>query len=80
MVQAIVQKEDVTEIFRSYLENAVNTLLASELIAFLDYEKCDCIGFNTGNLSHGSYERTLHTEFGEPHLVIPRDRNGNFKQ
>ncbi|MDR7245928.1 hypothetical protein [Priestia megaterium] len=36
LVQALVQKEDVTEFFRSHLENAVNTLLASELTAFLD--------------------------------------------
>lgn len=80
LVQALVQKEDVTKIFRSHLENAVNTLLASELTAFLDYEKYDRIGFNTGNSRNGSYERTLHTEFGELHLVIPRDRNGDFKQ
>ncbi|WP_432694422.1 hypothetical protein ACRBU7_27340 (plasmid) [Priestia aryabhattai] len=45
LVQALVQKEDVTEIFRSHLENAVNTLLASELTAFLDYEKYDRIEF-----------------------------------
>jgi len=56
-VQALVQKEDVTKIFRSHLE------------------KYDRIGFNTGNSRNGSYERTLHTEFGELHLVIPRDRN-----
>ena len=61
LVQALVQKEDVTEIFRSHLENAVNTLLASELTAFLDYEKYDRIGFNTGNSRNGSYERTLNT-------------------
>ncbi len=54
LVQALVQKEDVTKIFRSHLENAVNTLLASELTAFLDYEKYDRIGFNTGNSRNGS--------------------------
>ncbi|MCM3005715.1 IS256 family transposase [Priestia koreensis] len=80
LVQALVQKEDVTKVFRTHLENAVNTLLASELTAFLDYEKYDRIGFNTGSSRNGSYERTLHTEFGELHLVIPRDRNGDFKQ
>lgn len=81
LVQALVQKEDVMEIFRSHLENAVNTLLASELTAFLDYEKYDRIEFNTGNSRNGSYERTLDTEFGELQLVIPRDRNGgDFKQ
>lgn len=29
---------------------------------------------------NGSYEGTLHTEFGELHLVILRDRNGDFKR
>jgi len=55
-------------------------LLTSELIAFLDYEKSDCIGCNTGNSKNGSYEQTLHTEFEELDLVIPCDQNGNFKQ
>ncbi|MGG4263807.1 IS256 family transposase, partial [Peribacillus simplex] len=49
IVQALVKKEDITEIFRSHLELAVNTLLSSELTAFLDYEKYDRIGFNSGN-------------------------------
>jgi len=80
LVQALVQKEDVTEIFRSHLGRAVNTLLMSELIAFLEYEKYDRIGFNTENSRNSSYERTLHTEFGELHLVIPHDCNGDFKQ
>ncbi|SFH52787.1 Transposase, Mutator family [Priestia megaterium] len=76
LVQALVQKEDVTEIFRSHLDRVVNTLLTSELIAFLDYENYDCIRFNTGNPRKGSYERTLytvHTEFGGLHLAIPHD-------
>ncbi len=79
-VQALLQKEDVTNIFRSHLENAVNTLLTSEWTVFLDYEKYDCIGFNTGNSRKGSHERMLHKEFGDLHLVILGDRNGDFKQ
>jgi putative transposase len=70
----------VTEIFRSHLERTVNMLLMSKLTAFLDYEKSDCIGYNTGHSRNGSYERTLHKEFGKLQLVIPRDRNGDFKQ
>ncbi|WP_412761951.1 transposase [Priestia aryabhattai] len=76
----LVQKEDVTELFRSHLEDAVNTCLTSEMTAFFDYEKYGLTGFNTGNLRSGSYEWTLRTEFGELHSFIPRDRNGEFTQ
>ncbi len=64
----------------SIWKKAVNTLLKTELTAFLDYEKYDRIGFNTGNSRNGSYDRTVKTEYGELHLQIPRDRNGEFKQ
>lgn len=80
LVQALVQKEDVTNIFRSHLENAVNTLLTSELTVFLDCEKYALNEITTGNSRNGSYEWTLHIKFGELHLVIPRDQNGDFKQ
>ena len=80
LVQALVTKQDVTEVFRSHLEKAMNHLLETELTAFLDYEKYDRIGFNSGNSRNGGYTRTLHTEYGDLQLVIPRDRNGEFKQ
>jgi transposase-like protein len=80
LVQALVTKQDVTEIFRQHLEFAMNRLLETELTAFLDYEKYDRIGVNSGNSRNGGYTRTLHTEFGDLQLNIPRDRNGEFKQ
>ncbi len=80
LVQALVTKQDVTEIFRKHLEMAMNHLLETELTAFLDYEKYDRIGVNSGNSRNGSYTRTVHTEFGDLLLTIPRDRNGEFKQ
>ncbi|MFP7289216.1 IS256 family transposase [Shouchella clausii] len=80
IAQALVRKEDLKEVFRTHLENAVNTLLATELTAFLDYEKYDRGGFGSGNSRNGTYPRTLRTEFGDLHLSIPRDRNGEFHQ
>ncbi|MGE7623196.1 IS256 family transposase [Viridibacillus sp. NPDC096237] len=80
IVQALVKKEDIKEVFRTHLESAVNALLASELTCFLDYEKYDRIGFNSGNSRNGAYSRTLHTEFGNLQIAIPRDRNGEFRQ
>ncbi len=58
-------------VFRKQLEKAVNTFLATELTAFLDYKKYNLIGFNSGNSPNGSYSRTLHTEFGDLNIQIP---------
>ena len=80
IMQALVKKQDITEVFRLHLETAVNTLLKTELTAFLDYEKYDRLGFNSGNSRNGAYSRTLHTEYGDLEVTIPRDRNGEFKQ
>jgi len=54
--------------------------LQAELTAFLDYEKYDRAGFNSGNSRNGNYSRSFRTEYGELNLVIPRDRNGKFSQ
>lgn len=67
-----------TELFRSELEAAINALLKTELAAFLGYEKHDSDGWNTGNSRNGYYKRTLATRYGELHLEVPRDRNGDF--
>lgn len=80
ILKTLANKGDLNELFRVHLEKAVNTLLKTALTAFLDYEKNDRIGFNTGNSRNGSYDRTVKTEYGELHLQIPRDRNGEFKQ
>lgn len=80
IVEALVKKQDITEVFRAHLEVAVNTLLATELTIFLDDEKYDRMGFNSGNSRNGSYSRTLHTEYGDLNIQSPRDRNGEFKQ
>ena len=60
IVQSLVQIQDITEVIRSHLETAVNILLATELTAFLDYEKHDQIGFISANSRNCSYDRTLH--------------------
>uniref|UniRef100_UPI0003B659C4 transposase n=2 Tax=Marinococcus halotolerans TaxID=301092 RepID=UPI0003B659C4 len=65
IAQALVQHQDVNEIFRSHLEHAVNQLLQTELTSFLDYDKYDASGIGSGNSRNGTYERTLKTEFGE---------------
>ena len=80
LMHALVKKEDISEVFLKHLETAVNTLLQTELMAFLDYEKYDRSGFNSGNSRNGVYTRTLHTEYWDMALSMPRDRNGEFNR
>lgn len=80
IMETLINKGDLDDLFRRHLELAINTLLQAELTAFLDYEKYDRIGFNSGNSRNGNYSRSFKTEYGELNLVIPRDRNGEFSQ
>ncbi|MGL9870223.1 transposase [Enterococcus sp. DIV0691] len=79
-MEILINKGNLDDLFRHYLELAINTLLQAELTAFLDYEKYDCAGFNSGNSRNGNYSRSFKTEYGELNLVISRDRNGEFSQ
>ena len=80
LMSALMRGEGVETIMRDELEAAMNELLKLELTTFLDYEKYDPIGYNSGNSRNGSYTRQLKTRFGEIEVVIPRDRKGDFKQ
>lgn len=55
----LVQKQDLNEIFRQYLEQAINDLLQHELAAFLDYDPYIRQRFNFGKFT----ERHLSTHF-----------------
>jgi len=80
LLSALFKGESLDEIMRVELESAFNELLRTELTVFLDYEKHDPIGYNTGNSRNGIYARKLKTRFVEISVEIPRDRNGEFKQ
>lgn len=80
IMQTLLNKGDLDELFREHLERAINSLLQAELTAFLDYEKYERNGFNSGNSRNGNYSRTFKTEYGELNLTIPRDRNSEFSQ
>ena len=78
IVKCLQEKRDINECFREGIELAVNKLLQNELSAFLNYEKYDYSGRNSGDSRNGIYTRKLKTEFGTLNLEIPRDRNGDF--
>ncbi|MBY3608472.1 IS256 family transposase, partial [Enterococcus faecium] len=53
IMETLINKGDLDELFRCHLELAVNSLLQAELTAFLDYEKYNRTGFNSGNSRNG---------------------------
>ncbi|CDR30211.1 Transposase and inactivated derivatives [Acholeplasma oculi] len=78
LINTLIQNGNITELFRTHVEEAVNKLLLIELTEFLDYEKYDRTGFNSGNSHNGYYERHIKTEYGDLNIKVPRDRNGEF--
>ena len=78
--KSLSQGISIEEIIRLEIEEVVNQLLLNELTVFLDYEKHDVIGYNSGNSRNGFYSRKLLTKYGEINIKMPRDRNGEFKQ
>lgn len=78
--KSLSQGISIEEIIRLELEEVINQLLLNELTVFLDYEKYDVIGYNSGNSRNGYYSRSLQTKYGEININVPRDRNGEFKQ
>ena len=80
IIKSLSQGISIDEIIRLEIEDVVNQLLLNELTVFLDYEKHDVIGYNSGNSRNGYYSRSLQTKYGEINVNIPRDRNGEFKQ
>ena len=80
LMETLLEKGSIDEVFRSFLEEAINDLLQTELQAFLGYEKYDSAGWNSGNNRNGSYDREFDTKYGKLKLKIPRDREGDFEQ
>lgn len=80
LMKALLKNDSIDEFFRQHLEKAVNDILQAELSSFLGYQKYDSSGWGSGNSRNGSYERTFETKYGDLHIVVPRDRNGDFHQ
>ena len=80
LIEVLLNGGNVDEVFRQQIEDAVNNILEAEITAFLNYEKYDVSGYNSGDSRNGGYERIIHSRFGDLHIRIPRDRNGDFSQ
>ena len=80
VMEALLKNESVDEVFRLELESAINQLMIIELDSFLNYDRYDPSGYNSGDSRNGYYSRTLHTEYGDLDIRVPRDREGRFHQ
>lgn len=80
LMQALVEKRSIDEVFRQSLEETVNQLLQAEMSGYLGYEKYSSNGWNSGNSRNGFYTRELQTEYGTLKIQVPRDRKGEFHQ
>lgn len=78
--KALSQGSSIDHLICDEIQTQINYILKSELTAFLDYEKYDPRGYNTGNSRNGSYSRELETKYGKISVEIPRDRSGEFSQ
>lgn len=78
--KALSQGLSIDQIICNEMQEAINYLLKTELTAFLNYDKHDIRGYNTGNSRNGIYTRNLETKYGTIKVEIPRDRNGEFNQ
>jgi transposase-like protein len=76
LVNALVLKQDISELIRDLLETTINELLKAELSSFLKYEKYS--RSESSNSRNGTYERSFDTKYGTLKLKIPRDRMGQF--
>ena len=63
LMETLLKKGDLDDLFCRHLEHAINSLLQAELTAFLDYEKYDRAGFDSGHSRHGNYSRSFKALF-----------------
>jgi transposase-like protein len=76
----ITSGTSIDELLRQTVQDTINKMMKHELTVFLDYEKYDPIGYNSGNSRNGyNPEREIQTRFGPIKVQIPRDRLGEFR-
>ncbi|PTW02199.1 MULTISPECIES: IS256 family transposase [Halanaerobium] len=68
------------DMINDLIKNFIEKMLKGELTEFLNYDKYDSAGKNSGNSRNGNYSRNLQTKYGViENLEVPRDRNNDFQ-
>lgn len=68
------------DIINDLIKNFIEKMLKGELTEFLNYDKYESAGKNSGNSRNGNYSRNFQTKYGViEKLEVPRDRNNDFQ-
>lgn len=79
--EILSNSDNLDNFIKKMIKDMIESLLKAELTEFLNYDKYDRKGHNTGNSRNGYYSRDYDTKYGKlEDIQIPRDRNGEFDQ
>jgi putative transposase len=79
LAKSIKTEKDLAELSKYLLKQTVERAMNAEMDEHLGYEKHAIEGKNTGNSRNGFTPKKLKGNFGEMHIVTPRDRKGTFE-
>ena len=51
----------------------------AEMDEHLGYDKNSVLGNNSGNARNGHNNKTIHSDYGQAEIAVPRDWNGEFE-
>jgi putative transposase len=71
--------EDIQNKLKMLFSGTLEQILEAEMDEHLGYDKHSLDGVNTGNSRNGYSTKKISSQFGESHVEIPRDRNGEFE-
>ena len=70
---------DIQTKLKRLFAGTIEQMLEAEMEDHLGYEKNSIDGNNSGNSRNGYNHKTIISDYGESEIVVPRDRNGEFK-
>lgn len=70
---------DLNSIMRDMISVIMEGVLDEELNEELGYSKYDYRNKETDNSRNGHSSKTMHTNYGDMEIAIPRDRNGEYE-
>ena len=70
---------DIQEKLKSLFAGSIEQMLEAEMEEHLGYDKNSVLGNNSGNSRNGYNRKTIHSDYGQVEVSIPRDRNGEFE-
>jgi len=70
---------DIQTKLKRLFAGSIEQMLEAEMDEHLGYDKNSVLGNNTGNSRNGYNRKTIHSDYGQAEVAVPRDRNGEFE-